>query len=187
MNSILKFFRLEFNLEIFSGAATVARTWSAYIDAAANHWISNKTLEMQGGQFMATEILGPYPDFLAFVLIILVGILISTGAKVSAMANNIFTGINLIVIAFIIVLGFIYADLKNWTNFAPFGVSGIIDGTARCFVAFIGFETIGTAAEEAKNPKKIIPRATIISMSIVTAAYSFMSASLTLNVKIPKI
>ncbi|VDK17856.1 unnamed protein product [Anisakis simplex] len=64
----------------------------------------------------------------------------------------------------------------------PYGLNGLLAGAASCFFAYIGFDGLATAGEEASDPSRAIPVATFISMSIVTAAYILMSAALTLMV-----
>lgn len=85
-----------------------------------------------------------------------------------------------------IVFGLMHANPENWSaehgGFLPYGTKGVFAGAASCFFAYIGFDGIATSGEEAANPSKSIPRATLISMSIVTFAYVLMASALTLMV-----
>lgn len=88
--------------------------------------------------------------------------------------------------ALVIVVGFYYSNDENWTSqrggFLPYGFGGVIAGAATCFYAFVGFDSIATSGEEAKNPSFSIPMATVISMGIVTLGYILVCAALTLLV-----
>lgn len=85
-----------------------------------------------------------------------------------------------------IVVGFYYADESNWGpqngGFLPYGVGGVIAGAATCFYAFVGFDSIATSGEEAKDPTVSIPIATILSMAVVTIGYVLVCTALTLIV-----
>jgi amino acid transporter len=60
------------------------------------------------------------------------------------------------IILFIIGGGFYLGDIENWTPFFPFGVIGAFHGSASIFFAYVGFDAVATAAEEAKNPQRVI-------------------------------
>ncbi|XP_060521720.1 cationic amino acid transporter 4 isoform X2 [Cylas formicarius] len=171
-------------LEHMIGAASVARAWSGYIDSLFGGVISNATIAATGE--LHEQLLGKYPDFLAFAVCIAYAFLLGIGVKGSAVVNSMLTIINLSVMALVIVMGFYYADQENWTSrsggFLPFGFGGVIAGAATCFYAFVGFDSIATSGEEAKNPSFSIPVATIISMGVVMLGYVMVSAALTLLV-----
>ncbi|KAK3873132.1 hypothetical protein Pcinc_021836 [Petrolisthes cinctipes] len=170
-------------LEHMIGAASVARAWSGYVDSLCNGAISNGTAELVGG--LPSEFLADYPDFLAFAVTLVYCALLTMGVKGSSYFNSIFTVVNLFVITFIILAGLTYADVSNWSTgggFAPYGTSGIVAGAATCFYAFVGFDSIATAGEEARDPAKSIPSATVVSMLVVTVGYVMVAATLTLMV-----
>jgi cationic amino acid transporter 2 len=134
---------------------------------------------------------------------------IALGAKESSWVNNIFTTINLLVVITVIISGLWKGELveivnnqitrlflvnaSNWSiseeevppdhgtgGFAPYGVKGVIQGAARCFFGFIGFDCIATAGEEARTPQKSIPIAVVVSLLIVFFAYFGISTVLTM-------
>lgn len=135
---------------------------------------------------MHETFLAPFPDPLAFTVTLVYCGLLTVGVKSSAYINSIFTLINMCVIVFVIVVGLYWADLSNWQTvpggFFPFGFSGILAGAATSFYAFVGFDSIATSSEEAVNPSKSIPIATMVSMALVTVGYILVGAVLTLMV-----
>ncbi|GMS84019.1 hypothetical protein PENTCL1PPCAC_6194, partial [Pristionchus entomophagus] len=189
-------------LEHMLSAAAVARTWSGYVDVLTNGYISNTTIStigtlaesewMELREEFATKkgsLIGTYPDIIAVLVIVIGSIFIALGSKAATNFNTFFTTCNLAVISFVVIYGSTFIDFKNWqglapdgihSRFIPYGVDGMLAGAASCFFAFVGFDGLATAGEEAKNPSKSIPHATYISMVIVTTSYILMSAILSL-------
>ncbi|KAG8521935.1 Cationic amino acid transporter 4 [Galemys pyrenaicus] len=171
-------------LEYLIGGAAVARAWSGYLDAVFSHQIRNFT-EAHVGVWQV-PFLARYPDFLAAGILLLASAFVSCGARVSSWLNHAFSAISLVVILFIIILGFVLARPHNWSSeeggFAPFGFSGIMAGTATCFYAFVGFDVIAASSEEARNPQRAVPMAIAISLGLAAGAYILVSTVLTLMV-----
>jgi cationic amino acid transporter 4 len=172
-------------LEHLLGTASVARAFSGSFDSIFNGAIRNGTLDYIGS--IHAPFISTYPDFVAFLVTLLVMAFVASGAKASINFNSILTIVNLVAILLIILVGFALADTKNWSNpdkggFLPYGFQGVFAGAATCFYAYIGFEGIAVAGEEAKNPAKSIPIATCISMAVVTVLYMFSSSALTLMI-----
>ncbi|KAM4696746.1 cationic amino acid transporter 3 [Rhinophrynus dorsalis] len=184
------------------GTASVARAWSSTFDNIIGNHISIFFREKIS---INVKILAEYPDFFALILVLLLTALLAVGVSESALVNKIFTAINLLVLAFVIVSGFVKGDIKNWKlteedymnytdgmnstanigqlgsgGFTPFGFSGLASGAAACFYAFVGFDCIATTGEEAKNPQRSIPISIIISLLVCFVAYFGVSAALTL-------
>uniref|UniRef100_A0A1Q3F5L5 Putative cationic amino acid transporter 3 n=1 Tax=Culex tarsalis TaxID=7177 RepID=A0A1Q3F5L5_CULTA len=179
-------------LEYVIGTSSVARGMSGYIDALIDNKMSKALRDAMG---MNVDFLSDYPDFFSFVLVLILAALLAYGVKESTLMNNIFTGVNLCVIAIVLVAGGMNSDSANWNikpedipegikggsgGFAPYGFAGIMAGAAKCFYGFVGFDCIATTGEEAKNPSRNIPLAIVISLIIIFLAYFGISTVLTM-------
>ncbi|NXS96824.1 CTR1 protein, partial [Jacana jacana] len=189
------------------GTASVARAWSAAFDNIIDNHIS--TFFMNKTTMHLPGVLAQQPDFFALILIGLLTALLAFGVSESALVNNIFTTVNVLVLIFVGIAGFVKGDIKNWQlseedymnssypdlpdddimkkefgsgGFVPFGLEGILTGAATCFYAFVGFDCIATTGEEAKNPQRSIPIGIIVSLFICFVAYCWVSLALTLMV-----
>jgi solute carrier family 7 (cationic amino acid transporter), member 2 len=99
-------------LEYIIGAASVAKAFSTYFDSLVEHKMSTF---LRHNLPLNTSGLGEYPDIFAFGLTVLITVILAIGVKESSRINNIFTGINLCVITFVIVAGSTKASFKNWS------------------------------------------------------------------------
>ncbi|XP_010833084.1 PREDICTED: cationic amino acid transporter 4 [Bison bison bison] len=171
-------------LEYVIASAAVARAWSGYLDAMFDHRIQNFTEAHLG--VWQVPFLARSPDWLAAGIILLASAFVSCGARVSSWLNHTLSAVSMIVILFIVVLGFILARPSNWGEaeggFAPFGFSGVMSGTATCFYAFVGFDIIAASSEEARDPKRAVPLAIALSLGLAATAYILVSAVLTLMI-----
>ncbi|XP_047361443.1 probable cationic amino acid transporter [Vespa velutina] len=166
-------------LEYLIGTSACACALSACLDALSNGAVSGAIANSIGTIFERP------PDFLAFVITILMMLLMAAGVKKSLVFNNVLNAINLAVWVFVMAAGMFYVDSSNWSEhngFLPFGWSGVFTGAATCFYAFIGFDIIATTGEEATNPKRSIPLAIVSSLIIILIAYVTSSMVLTLIV-----
>jgi APA family basic amino acid/polyamine antiporter len=115
----------------------------------------------------------------AMLVIVLLGALLVVGIRSSARANAIIVAIKLAAIAIFILVAAGNVDTQNWSPFMPFGWQGIMHGAALIFFAYIGFDAVSTAAEEANNPQRDLPIGIIASLGICTAVYILVAGLLT--------
>jgi APA family basic amino acid/polyamine antiporter len=161
-------------LEYAVGAATVGISWSRYLV---------KFLEGFDVHLPVALTLGPWDGGIinlpAVFIIVLMSLLLIKGTKESALVNGIIVALKVAVVIVFIVLGWKYINSGNYTPYIPdntgefgnFGFSGIIRAAAIVFFAYIGFDAVSTAAQEAKNPKRDMPWGILGSLAICTVLY----------------
>jgi APA family basic amino acid/polyamine antiporter len=123
----------------------------------------------------------------AMFIIALMTFILVLGIKGSARFNNIMVIIKVIVIIVFICIGFAFVSAHNWVPFIPkntgefghFGLSGILRGAGVVFFAYIGFDAVSTAAQEAKNPSKDMPIGILGSLAVCTILYILVAIVLT--------
>lgn len=118
-------------------------------------------------------------NFPAFVIVCLISLLTYVGIKESKKTTNFLVVFKIVVILFVIVIGFFYVEPSNWSPFMPNGFEGVLRGVSAVFYAYIGFDAISTTAEECKNPQRDLPRGMIYSLIICTVLYILISFVLT--------
>ena len=132
-------------------------------------------------------------NLLAFLAIALVTFVLVVGIKESANLNTVIVIVKVSIVLMFIGIAGLYAFhnpallAKNWHPFIPpnaghfgsFGWSGIVRGAAVIFFAYIGFDAVSTAAQEAKNPQKDMPVGILGSLIICTILYILVSSLLT--------
>jgi APA family basic amino acid/polyamine antiporter len=115
----------------------------------------------------------------AFGIVMLVTWLLLRGARESSTANNVMVVIKLLALGLFIVVGMMNIDPANYQPFAPNGFTGIHQGAAIVFFAYIGFDAISTAAEETTNPQRNLPIGILGGLGICTLIYVAVGAVLT--------
>ncbi len=190
-------------LEYAVGSATVAHGWSHYFQDFIGifgfklpHAFTNAPFDYVDGRIALT---GTLFDLPAIVITAIVTTVLVVGIRESSRFNNTMVLIKLAVVFVVIGVGAFYVNTANWTPFAPFGLTGVsffgttlfgqtgpggepigmLAGAAVIFFAYIGFDSVSTHAEEAKNPKKDVPIGIITSLILCTILYIAVSAVLT--------
>jgi basic amino acid/polyamine antiporter, APA family len=115
----------------------------------------------------------------AFAIVMLITVLLLQGAKESVRANNIMVVIKLLALGLFIAVGATHINPANLHPFAPNGFTGIHQGAAIVFFAYIGFDAISTAAEETKNPQRNLPIGILGGLAICTLIYVIVGFVLT--------
>lgn len=114
---------------------------------------------------------GAYFDVPAFLVVMILTYLLVLGVRESAKANNVMVVIKLGAIVTFLVVGGMLVKPAHWHPFMPTGFGGVVTGGAIIFFTYIGFDSVSTAAEEAKNPQKDIPVGIIASLIVCTVLY----------------
>jgi APA family basic amino acid/polyamine antiporter len=115
----------------------------------------------------------------AFGIVMLITWLLLRGARESSTANNIMVVIKLLALGLFIAVGLMNINPGNYEPFAPNGFTGIHQGAAIVFFAYIGFDAISTAAEETKNPQRNLPIGILGGLAVCTSIYVIVGAVLT--------
>src|SRR5581483_1567482 len=115
----------------------------------------------------------------AVLVVFLVSMLLMIGIQESARANGVIVAVKLAVVLIFITVGWSFINRANYAPYFPpntgefghFGLSGIMAGAGTIFFAYIGFDAVSTAAQEARNPQKDMPIGIIGSLAICTVLY----------------
>ncbi len=161
-------------LEYAVGAATVGISWSRYLVKFFEGFDIHLPPELVTGPWDGGIINLP-----AVFIIVLMSLLLIKGTKESATVNGFIVALKVAVVLVFIFLGWKYINNDNYSPYIPdnsgtfgeFGFSGIIRAAAIVFFAYIGFDAVSTAAQEAKNPKRDMPIGILGSLAICTVLY----------------
>ena len=115
----------------------------------------------------------------AFGIVMLVTWMLLRGARESSTANNVMVVIKLLALGLFVSVGLMNIDTANYHPFAPNGFTGIHQGAAIVFFAYIGFDAISTAAEETRNPQRNLPIGILGGLAICTVIYVVVGAVIT--------
>jgi basic amino acid/polyamine antiporter, APA family len=167
-------------LEYMVGASLVSIGWSAYLVNLVDHVLApfGKSLPHSLVASPWAEVPGVVNLPTLLVVALLTGLLV-IGIKESSRVNLFIVILKVSVILFFIVATVWYVKPSNWHPFLPFGFGGVATAAAIVFLAYIGFDAVSTAAEEAKNPQRDMPIGIIGSLVVATLLYMAVAAIMT--------
>ncbi len=161
-------------LEYGVATAAVAIGWSGYV---------NNALTAMGMPLPMTLLKSPVEGGLvnlpAFLIILTLAGLLAIGIRQSARFNAVMVLVKLLAITTFVAVAAFHVQPANWTPFMPFGWEGVMGGAALIFFAYIGFDAVSTAAEEAVNPQRDLPIGILVSLAVCTVIYVVVSGLLT--------
>jgi basic amino acid/polyamine antiporter, APA family len=192
-------------LEYAVSASAVAHGWSHYFQDMISVWgiylpepLRNAPFDYDPelGRLVAT---GSWFDLPAILISLLITAVLVVGIRESAGINALMVAVKLVVVVVVIAVGIAYVVPANWQPFAPYGYTGIsffghtlagqhdaggkplgmLSGAAIIFFAYIGFDSVSTHAEEARNPRRDVPIGILASLVICTVLYIAVAAVLT--------
>lgn len=176
-------------LEYAIGNIAVAISWSGYFNnllgglgLSLPSWLASNYDSATPAIIAAAPHIAGIPIILnlpAFIIVVLVTYLAYVGIQESKRSANFMVALKILVILFVIVVGFFYVNKANWNPFMPNGFAGVLKGVSAVFFAYIGFDAISTTAEECENPQRDLPKGMIYSLIICTVLYILISFVLT--------
>jgi APA family basic amino acid/polyamine antiporter len=172
-------------LEYAVASSTVAHGWSHYLISFLNLFGITLPAAWTGNPFdfdpaaNAWVVTGAYLNLPAALIVLAVTVVLVVGIRESAGFNAAMVMVKLVVVLFVIIVGAAYVRVENWQPFLPYGIPGVLKGSAYIFFAYIGFDSVSTHAEEARNPQRDVPIGIIASLALCTLLYILVAAVLT--------
>lgn len=194
-------------LEYLFAASTVAVGWSGYfvqllgdLGITIPTALANAPFSVEGTHTLVPT--GAIVNLPAVILVLVMTTLLVLGIRESARLNNLIVYLKVGIVLLVIGFGFFYVDAANWSPFIPpqltdaatgapvagkFGWSGIFAGAGVIFFAYIGFDAVSTAAQEARNPQRDLPIGILASLAVCTLLYILMALVMTGMVPFPQL
>jgi basic amino acid/polyamine antiporter, APA family len=164
-------------LEYALAASAVAVGWSGYVVNLLDSVFKIQLPALIAGSPGVVD--GAVFNLPAALILLAITWLLVVGIRESATTNAIIVAIKLFVVFFVIGMGAFYVSPENWQPYMPFGFKGVVAGAATVFFAYIGFDAVTTAAEEARNPERDMTIGIIGSLIGCTVLYLAVAAVLT--------
>ena len=170
-------------LEYGVATAAVATGWAGYF----NNALTAMGIALPDALTKAPSV-GGIINLPAAGIVLILMVLLMLGMRESARTNMVMVFVKLLTISVFIGVAIFHVNPENWSPFMPFGWSGtspegkpvgVLAGAAMVFFAYVGFDAVSTAAEEAKNPQRDVPFGILFSLIFCTAIYIVVSGLLT--------
>jgi basic amino acid/polyamine antiporter, APA family len=191
-------------LEYAAGAAGVGVGWSGHLvsllglfgahipaalSASPTVWCTAAQVGVMGTGCAHTGLnwTGAIVNLPAVCIVAIMSTVLVIGIRESARVNNAIVILKVAIVLLVVAVGLGHINTANWKPFIPpntgvwgtYGVSGVLRGAGIVFFAYIGFDTVSTAAQEANNPQRDMPIGILASLTICTVLYVIVSAVLT--------
>ncbi len=190
-------------LEYAAGAATVGVGWSGHfvsllalfgvhipanLTAPPTQWCTAGQVAAQiaGCAHAGLNATGAIMNLPAIAIVIVMSAVLVIGIRESARVNTLIVILKVAIVLLVVLVSLPHVDPANWRPFIPpnagewgtYGWSGVLRGAGLVFFAYIGFDTVSTAAQESKNPQRDMPIGILGSLVVCTVLYVVMSAVL---------
>lgn len=161
-------------LEYSVAVSAVAIGWSGY----ANNAMQAVGLTLPPALLQSPS-QGGLINLPASAIVLALAVLLGVGVRESVRVNAVMVLVKLLAIGVFLGVAAFHIDTANWSPFMPFGWEGVMGGAALIFFAYIGFDAVSTAAEEARNPQRDLPIGILVSLAVCTLIYILVAAALT--------
>ena len=166
-------------LEYAVSNMAVAVGFSAYIDSLLETFGVHLPVAVSTPAYSPATGWALHFNLVGFLIVMLLTVLLVLGIRESAGANSIMVAIKLVAIFLFIVFASRYIKPINWQPFMPNGWQGVLTGGAIVFFSYIGFDSVSTAAEECKDPKRDLPLGIMASLFVCATLYVGVAVVLT--------
>jgi APA family basic amino acid/polyamine antiporter len=166
-------------LEYAVSNMAVAVGFSAYIDSLLETFGIHLPVSLSTPAYSPSMGWALHFNLVGFLIVMLLTVLLVIGIRESAGANNVMVGIKLVAIFLFILFASKFIKPVNWHPFMPNGWQGVLTGGAIVFFSYIGFDSVSTAAEECKNPKRDLPLGIMASLLVCATLYVGVAVVLT--------
>ncbi len=167
-------------LEYAVSNMAVAVGFSAYVDSLLRGFGLHLPEKLANPVFSdSLKPTGAYFNLPGFLVVMALSVILVLGIRESAGANNLMVAVKLVAILIFVTVASQHIQRSNWKPFIPNGWQGVLTGGAIVFFAYIGFDSVSTAAEESRNPQRDVPLGIIASLIVCAVLYVSVALVLT--------